>query len=270
MKYRYAWCVILPLSAALLSAAPATEQAANSPFNAQPASLDKERQQAVARVDAAKNDVSALSAQADKLRDQLRAMTGRFDVSPQALSQAAAKLESVRDELLLEGAGAQARKRAVADAIAEHSNRAQSEAANDAVVRAWTEVVKENESSINMIEARWKQGSATAAELSAARAAMATARANLAEKRREAALAAGGDQLNALNRELTQLTIAAADRDARLAFIEKQLSGLRDGIGMLDQQEAVSERLQQARDELRVAQNELRDINLRTRGYGDR
>ena len=269
MKTRYAWCFIVPLSAAVLSAAPATEP---TPTNAaeRPAQADKERNEAYARVDMAKNEMLQLAAEAGKVRDQLRSITGRFDVSPQALSQAAARLETVRDELLLDRAGAQARKQAVAAAIASHSDRAASGADNDPVVRALADVVKENEFSLKRLEAMAKQGSVSSADLSAARAALATAQANLAEKRREAALAAGGDQLNTLNRELTQLTIAAAERDARLAFIEKQLSGLRDGIGMLDQQEAVSERLQQARDELRVAQNELRDINLRTRGYGDR
>lgn len=269
MRIRFAWCAIVPLFAALLAAEPTTQQLPNSRFKGAAADVDKDRDRGAENVERAKLEVSKLSAEVNKLRDELRSVTGRFDVSPQALSQAAARLETVRDELLLDRAGAAARKDAVAAAIASHSDRAASEADNDAVVRALTDVVKENELSLKRLEVMAKQGSVSSADLSAARAALATAQANLAEKRREAALAAGGDQLNTLNRELTQLTIAAAERDARLAFIEKQLSGLRDGIGMLDQQEAVSERLQQARDELRVAQTELRDINLRTRGYGD-
>ena len=253
MCNRIGWSVVLPLLVASLAATPATEPTQPGDLWSNSALSQQQRQHAEARLGRARGRLStvtenydALLNEAEQMREWLRKKTNRVDVSPQALAQAATKLEAVRDELLLDAAGAQARRKALSNAIAEQSNHAEAETVKDPVVSALAVVVKEHEDNVKRLEAQFKAATVSAADLSSARAALATAQANLAEKRREAAMAAGGDQLNLLTRELTQLSIAAAERDARLKFITSELQDLREATPALEKLEALDRRVRRA------------------------
>jgi myosin heavy subunit len=263
MCNRIGWSIVLPLLAASLAATPATEPSQPGDLWSNSALSKEQRERAEARLGRAKGrlgtateNYDALLNEAEQMRDWLRKKTNRVDVSPQALAQAATKLEAFRDELLLDAAGARARRGALANAIAEKSSHAEAETVKDPVVSALAVVVKEHEDNVKRLEAQFKAATVSAADVSSARAALATAQANLAEKRREAAMAAGGDQLNLLTRELTQLSIASAERDARLKFITSELQDLREVTPALEKLEVLDRRVRRAQRVVDDAQAE--------------
>src|SRR5438105_1427538 len=268
MTHRFTRYGIVPLLAACLSAAPATEPAEAPHIKAWRDDAQKKFQRAEEWSHNAEAQESCLRKQLATLREDLRTRTAHVEVSPEAIAQATLKLESLREDLLLERAGAQAREKALAEAIAKYSDRAEHQMDRDPVVMPLREVVKQNELMVKRLEVLSKQGTVSTTDLSTARAALATAEANLAEKRREAALAAGGAQLAVLNRELTQVSITSAERDARLRFIEQELDKLRSVGPMLDQYESTVDRLRRARRALDDARTELDAAERHWRAFG--
>ena len=133
MTHRFTRYGIVPLLAACLSAAPATEPAEAPHLKAWRDDAQKKLQLAQEESHNAEAQESCLRKQLATLREDLRTRTAHVEVSPEAIAQATLKLESLREDLLLERAGAQAREKALAEAIAKFSARAEKEAANDLI-----------------------------------------------------------------------------------------------------------------------------------------
>jgi chromosome segregation ATPase len=177
----------------------------------------------------------------DKLRDvrqQMQSLSGRIEVSPDVLRHAAVKLEDEQQSLELEQAAMSARQEAMEKAAATAAARAKQAAEEDPVARELAKVVDARETAWKQLRQAFARGLTTPQEVSAAEAALAEAKAKLAAQREQAVVAAGGDGLAALNRELTNLSISEQERQARLRFIKERLAKLAQALQLVDDLEA--------------------------------
>jgi predicted nucleic acid-binding Zn-ribbon protein len=88
----------------------------------------------------------------------------------------------------------------------------------------------------------------------------AEARARLLERRNETAHAAGGDALNAWNREIMSLGVDTAELQAKLDRLNQRLAGYQKVVDDLDELESLSEARRHAEEALRDASHRLRQI----------
>lgn len=187
---------------------------------------------------------------ADALRQRRRHLgekLGRADVSAQQLRQTVLNLEAQREALELDDAGAHARRQALEKAINAAAARAEDSAASDPAVAELKALVKVREAQVARMAELRKAGAVPEAEIDNAQAQLAEARASLAQREREAATARGGDSLAIWNRELVELTVAQAERSARLAYINERLKLLKDSMDEVDELDQAEQNLRHER-----------------------
>jgi hypothetical protein len=179
--------------------------------------LDTKRQdeaRAAAKYDRARQD-------ADQIRDALRSTTHRTDLSAEAFRNSIGSLEIERQKLELDLAGMQARRDALDKAVAEQSVRADKAAQSDPVAAELEKIVEIRQKQFEYGQEQARLRTISAAEASTFEAALAEAKARLAE--RKLAAAGQADVLSAWNRQLLDLTVDVRERQARLDAISKML-----------------------------------------------
>lgn len=221
--------------------------------------IKAERDKAEQRLDEAKQRLERAQREGRSIREELRQKTGRMDISNESLAKAAARLESELERLQLDTAGGEARIEALQKTVATVSDRAESAAAKDEVAAELAVVVgvrqKEVVAQQMLIDA--KGGSQL--DLERAKAAVAEAKARLAERRQAVVAATGGGGLSDWNRELLNLSLDAQERRARTRFLEEGLTRLGAAMPLLERLEMSQETHRAALREVDEARSTLKD-----------
>ena len=216
---------------------------------------------AMTRLQLAENDYEKARATCAELESVLRERTGRVDVSQKGLEGYANQLQSELDLLTLQEIGSHARSRALEDAVAEQMAVAEKRSRDDSVVEELQKLAEAREKQLQFVEQEHKNGVGTASALQDAIAALADARAKVAERRQTVVSNAGGDIVSSLKRELLNLNIDTHERQAKMEFLQKELARIKPGLEQsreLDLQEqmlsAESKMVQMSRHDLEAVE----------------
>jgi len=162
----------------------------------------------------------------------------------------------------LEEAGSKARIQAIEEAVAEQSKRVQKASMEDPVIAELQKVAEARERQLKLVENERKAGTVTDTALQEAIAALAEARAKVAERRQTVFTGNGGDALTSLNRELLTLSIADRERHAKIQYLEAQLAKITPELGASMDLEFRERDLAQAMTDMRRAEANLRELQL--------
>ena len=155
----------------------------------------------------------------EKRRESLFSLSGLVSVTPEALRQLAERLQDQKEALQVDEAGAKGRQDAIAKAIADTTDRLKVRASADDVTAELEKVVSARQKQLERIRQLQAAAAVPNADVVAAEAALATARAEAAASRQKTA-GLSSDLLEALNRELINLTIGRQERAAKMEYIE--------------------------------------------------
>jgi chromosome segregation ATPase len=190
---------------------------------------------AQARLKKAEQEYDQANAAAADLERKLHALTQRAETSRSSLSKAASHLDEEVEALALEQAGADARQKALEAVIAQQAKRAEAAVQDDPVAAELQKVVDARAAQVKRTEQLQATGAVPNTDVDAVTAALAEARARLAERRQQTAAAAGGAALADWNRELLNLSVANAERHAKLKFLEGRRQGLPEALQLADE-----------------------------------
>jgi hypothetical protein len=193
----------------------------------------------------------------DRYRALLRDATGRIETTPDSFHKAAATLDDQRAMLELEKIGAEARMKAIENEISRASENAAKQAGDDAAIVEFAKVVEARKKQFDIIASSVKSGMQTPAEVNQAEAALAEAQAQLALQKERVLAANGGDIIIGLQKQLSDLRIASAEREARLAYLQAQTARFFDVAKTLDRLETAQIDRQQYESRLRQIGEEI-------------
>ncbi|HLX61000.1 MAG TPA: hypothetical protein VKX17_06930 [Planctomycetota bacterium] len=257
MKIRYSVLMATMLCACVVPKASGGD--AEDPFR-----VPKEAQDQIerARIEKQKQRVLALKVLQESYADsrehfleiqrKLQDQTGRTDVSAEGLQKTAARLDDELEALELESAGAAARREALAQGIEEMTKRAQELGAKDEAIKELMTIVDARARALERLNELAKAAAVSATELGQAKADLSEARIRLLDRQRDLS-GVGGDSLTAWNRELLNLSVAAHEREARKAMIQKRLASIRDALAQIPN-------LQYEEDRMKAASRKLVDM----------
>jgi chromosome segregation ATPase len=172
----------------------------------------------------AQGELGAVLDRVARLRAEIAQVTGRVDVSPEGIRAAVGQLQQQQEQLMLDEAGAQGRRQGLEQAIKEYSNAASNRASSDEAVKQLESVLAIRETELKRKLQLQKVGAIAADELGQAEAAVAQARADVADaKHRIAGDVGPNSALDVWNRELMNLSIEQMERRARLDYIRNRL-----------------------------------------------
>ncbi len=109
----------------------------------------------------------------EKLRDDARRRSGRFEVSPGTFRAAMTKLDDEHQALLLDKVDQAARAKALEEVIADQGKRLEDLVKNDAISAELQKVIDYRTTAAKTIESMYKAGQTTASELAKAQAELA-------------------------------------------------------------------------------------------------
>ena len=252
---------ITKLLLALLIGLPATVAVAQSP-DAKNDDGQAYVRMAAKRVELAREEYDKANVATTQIRQSIREKTGRIDVERTSLERVANKLDQDLQTLELEQAGSHARIEAIEEAIAQQSKRVEKASVSDEVIAELQKVADARERQLKMVENERKTGAAPDAALQEAIAALAEARAKVAERRQVVFAGNGGDALTSLNRELMSLSISDRERRAKIFFLEAQLAKITPELSATRELEFQENMLGQAMVDLRREQQNLRQLQM--------
>lgn len=207
--------LVLIALGSILAVAPTSGRAQEQ----RPDALEAERANAI--VEKERNEVMERLMQ---LQAEIGKVTGRVDVSPEGIRAAVAQLQQQQEQLMLDEAGAQGRRAGLEQAIKEYSSAAVGRAQSDEAVKQLQSVLDIREAELKRKLQLQKVGAIAADEIAQAEAAVAQARADVADaKHRIAGDVGPNSALDVWNRELMNLSIEQAERQARLDYIRSRL-----------------------------------------------
>jgi len=240
--------ICLPIAALVLNAPallerPALAQATppssgRATPSSRPTTLERMRSRradAEARPAKADEDYALAKNAVADIEQKLHALTQRADVSRASLAKAANHMDEEVEALALEQAGADARQKALEVTIAQQAKRAEAAVQADEVAVELQKVVDARTTQVKRMEQLHATGAVPNTDVDGAMAALAEARARLAERRQQTAAAAGGSALVDWNRELQNLSIGNAERRAKLKFLEERRQGLAEALQRSDE-----------------------------------
>lgn len=222
------------------------------------------------RVDQRRAAVRQLEERQREFEQVLRKEAGLVDVTPDGVRASLGRLEQEKQRIALDLAGQKARQRAIEEAVANLSKRAEARVEQDPIAAELQKIVAAREKEIERLRVLVKDRAIAAAEVDAAGVALAEAKAKLLERRELAARREAGDLLDTLNRDLLMLSINSAEQSARLEFIEKSLSRFQDAVRVVDQIADLEREKKQGQAEVDEARVELlrRRMKLEEGGRG--
>jgi hypothetical protein len=198
---------------------------------------DRRVKEATAIRDLRQREQEDVQQKMDTLRLTLRTNTGRVDVTPQALRDAMGHLQDELQKTELDLRGKEARAAALAKSIAELSVQMEASTKQDDVLSELQMVVDAREKQLELTKKNAAAGVSTPLDVQQAAALAAEARAKVAERKRDALASAGGDTLQAMNRELRMLSIDRAEQSARLDLLTSELKHIGDSSNTIDRYE---------------------------------
>ena len=195
--------------------------------------------------------------QLKQIRNQLRDLSGRSDVSPKTLISALSSMDDELQRLQIERLSKDARRRALEEQIAELTERVQKRIESDPIATELKKVVDAREESVSTLKKMYESGTSSRAELTQAVAQAAEAKAKLLQQQRDASAAAGGTSLEAFNRELMTLSIDAKELDTKTKYLEDRLPRLRQAVELLDEYTRIDQRAKEVNGSLDVVSRNL-------------
>jgi len=170
---------------------------------------------------------------AQALVRQLREASGRADLSHERVLDEIRELEGVRRDLETDLVGVKGREEAIAAQIARISETMKSARQSDPVIGDFEQVVRVRQEEFDMTRKLHEAGQCSAADVNRATEQLAMARAQLADRQHQAMEAQGGALLGNLNHMLVDLTIEAAETEARLKHATERMARIHE-VGLLD------------------------------------
>lgn len=180
------------------------------------------------RSDVAAQHRAEAEALAEHLTDEVEVLLKKAidaDVFPDTLDQQLGSLKNDRLTLRAEIAGFRARHEAIVTQIKVQSDKlaAAADQGQD-VLNELETIVDLRTTQLDAINQMFKSAAASMAEVLDARVKLSTAKADLAERRRQIALEAGSKLLEGLNQQLASVQIELAAASARLEVIDRTLA----------------------------------------------
>jgi chromosome segregation ATPase len=239
--------LITAFLALCLPPVPSTAQQPKAPPPALEAA-QREVDRAMAEVDACQNRVT-------QERDLLFKTSGLISASPDSVRQLVERLQTEKEALQVEEAGAKGRQDAIEKAISTTTDKLRARATTDEVTAELQKVIAARQEQMEVIRKLQRAN----ADAQAAEALLATARAELAA-RKEKIAGPSNELLDALNRELLNLSIARQERAGKLEFINTRLKQLAPAVTGSPQFYAALHNLERAEQHLEAANDRLRVV----------
>jgi len=212
------------------------------------------------RVDIAEATAQAANRELKELRQKLRDLSGRSDVSPKTLMSALANMDDELQRLQLESLSKESRQKALEEQIAALTERVQKRIESDPIAAEFQKVVEAREERIKTTKQMYESGTASREEMSQAVAQAAEAKAKLLQQQRDSSAAAGGTALEAFNRELMTLSIDSRELEAKTKYLQERLPRLREAVELLDDYNRIQQRAADANSALDEALREQRNV----------
>lgn len=209
------------------------------------------------RVAQAEEHVADLTGREEQVREEL----GGAIPLPIEISDRISGLQREIADMELELRADRAREEAITHQIAKVAQQVEKDVQQTEVTRELHRIVELRERAVAAIQAQAELASEM--DLTQALERLASARAEFARYREEAARHAGGDTLDELNRQLIELAVETAETDARMDALREQLEVLRSGPRLRlanEYHEEVRPALDDARDRLRELREVLREL----------
>lgn len=244
-------------------------------LGAAPASQREQEAAALNRIKLAEREVEQADAmrqqalaEVRQVRDELRKLTGRADVSPDGIRQAITRLQEQQEQLRLDEAGAEGRRKGLAVAIDRLTAEVKLKAGSDDAAAELERVLSLRQQELKRTQELAQAHSVSQHDVEEAEIAAADARLKLIEVRRQAIGTTNSESLDAWNRELINLSVAAEERRARLNFIAARLQELSGALPSLDLLERNLAEAQRAERGLQEAESQLRAARQQTEWRG--
>lgn len=204
------------------------------------------------------------------LEKQLRDQSGRVDVSPQNLMNAIQQLDEEHMRLQIEQAAKVARRTALTKALADSKKEVEQRVGDDPVVKEMEKVVGIRTEALARKRQLAEQGVISKEDIAEAEAQLAQARAQLLDRRQQAAQQAGADMINSWNRELMGLSVDENEMLARLEQVTQRLDKMRTMLDSLNQLEDLQRQTEDAQRRVQEANARLQEMSERLRELADR
>lgn len=180
--------------------------------------------------------IPAIQEQVERKKLTLRQFAGRTDLSEAGLIAAATRLDDQYHEVELEIISLQARQEALREAITRLNAEIREKVADDPIAAELQTIVKAHEEELS-----------TDPHNHSVYPSLARAKANLLERRKEAAREAGGELLKQWNQELHQHSINLAAKSVLRDALDERRKALRDTLANLHELQRLEEQLEYAK-----------------------
>ena len=242
------------------SASPSTEpQASNNP---ELKALVQRSSDLQNLIDKYRQEQANCQERMSSVREQIAKATDEPGITPELVRQDVGRLVEQREQLEMEAAGANGRRDGLEKAIAHLSHRLEERVKSDPVAKELEKAAGAREQQVKLLEEQFKTGQITQADVLAAQAALAQAKAELEAARQHAGGAGSLEALDAWDRELLRLSVDGQERQARLQYINERLRKLAPALDDVVDLERTSEHLALADKLLRQAEDERDKLEL--------
>jgi hypothetical protein len=178
---------------------------------------------------------------------------------------AARRYELAREiqQLELELAGADARRRAIQEQIARTEDEAAVRLREDTVTHEMEQLLKMSLMNLDTLKKQAEAGRLSAAELAQANENVMKTKIELARRREELSRSAGGTRLGKYNDELSEMAIDAAEKRAQLELLRRQLAEVEGQWTRASTFDPGAARIRMAREALSLAENRVSELDRR-------
>jgi len=187
--------------------------------------------------------------------------TGEMDV--RALVSQRYELTRAIQNLELELAGMEARRKAMQEQIARTEHEAGRKLKEDTVTRELEKLIQMHIDSLSTVKKYVDAGRGSPAELAQANENLTKAKIELARRREELSKSAGGARLEGYNSELSQMAIDTAEKEAQLEVLRRQSEQIRHQWARASQFDPAAARTRIAREALDIATRRVTELKTR-------
>lgn len=214
-------------------------------------------------MDEASDGVRAVDAELGALRNELRRVTRRVDVSREGISAAATGLEEEAQKVSIELRAREARKQMMERVVAEIVKRSKEEAKADPILAELEGIVGMRMRELELAQKMHQAATVSMSEVEAMRAKVAEAKIRLLERREQAAKGAGTDTVKGLNDSLLMMSIDIAEQQARLEAVRETLASFERATELLERVDQTMERRQEAAQALAERRAKAREVEMK-------
>jgi len=187
----------------------------------------------------------------------------RVEVDVRVLAAQCTELARKGQDLELELASMDARRKAIEMQIDEAQSKAAKKLDEDPVTQELQQLVRMSDESLALLQKQVETGRASESELSRARESLTRAKIELAKRREELAKSAGGDQISGFNNELSRMAIDGAAIMARLGLLRVQHEEMQAQLSQASKFDPEAARIRMAQEALDIASRRVGELQRR-------